>query len=40
LGKKRPHSSLNDLTPNEFARTFEKEQQTEKPKQELVQSMG
>jgi putative transposase len=36
----RPHSSLNDLTPNEFARTFEKEQKTEKPKQELVLLKG
>jgi putative transposase len=36
----RPHSSLNDLTPNEFARTFEKEQKTEKPKQQLVLVKG
>jgi putative transposase len=36
----RPHSSLNDLTPEEFTRTFLKEQQIEKPKQKLVQSMG
>ena len=33
----RPHSSLNDMTPEEFARTFLKEQQTEKPKLKLVQ---
>ena len=36
----RPHSSLNDLTPTEFARTFEKEQKTEKPKQNLVLLKG
>jgi len=36
----RPHSSLNDMTPTEFARAFEKEQKTEKPKLKLVQSMG
>jgi len=33
----RPHSSLNDKTPEEFSRTFLKEQQTEKPKLKLVQ---
>ena len=38
--QERPHSSLNDLTPAEFANTFKKEQQTEKPKLKLVQSMG
>jgi putative transposase len=36
----RPHSSLNDLTPTEFARTFEKEQKTERPKQKLVLLKG
>jgi len=36
----RPHSSLNGMAPTEFARTFEKEQKTEKPKLKLVQSMG
>jgi putative transposase len=36
----RPHSSLNDLTPNEFARTIEKEQKTEKPKQVLALVKG
>lgn len=36
----RPHSSLNDMTPNEFARTFEKEQKTAKTKLKLVQSAG
>ena len=36
----RPHSSLNDMTPTEFAITFKKEQKTEKPKLELVQTMG
>jgi len=35
----RPHSSLNNMTPEEFATRF-KEQQTEITKQELVQSMG
>jgi len=35
----RPHSSLNDLTPKEFAARF-KEQQTENTKLKLVQSMG
>jgi putative transposase len=35
----RPHSSLNDLTPEEFAVSF-KEQQTEITKLELVQTMG
>jgi putative transposase len=35
----RPHSSLNDMTPEEFAIRF-KEQQTENTKLELVQSMG
>ena len=35
----RPHSSLNDMTPAEFAAHF-KEQQTEKPKQKLDQSAG
>jgi len=38
--QERPHSSLNDQTPSEFARTFEKEQKTEKPKQELVLLKG
>jgi putative transposase len=33
----RPHSSLNGKTPEEFSRTFLKEQQTEKPKLKLVQ---
>ena len=33
----RPHSSLNDMTPEEFSRTFLKEQKTEKPKLKLVQ---
>jgi putative transposase len=32
----RPHSSLNGMAPTEFARTFEKEQKTEKPKLKLV----
>jgi putative transposase len=36
----RPHSSLNGMAPTEFARTFEKEQKTEKPKQELVLLKG
>ena len=36
----RPHSSLNDMTPTEFAITFKKEQKTEKPKLKLVQTMG
>jgi len=36
----RPHSSLNGMAPNEFARTFEKEQKTENPKLKLVQTMG
>lgn len=36
----RPHSSLNGMTPAEFARTFEKDQKTEKPKQELVLPKG
>jgi putative transposase len=36
----RPHSSLNGMAPNEFARTFEKEQKTEKPKQVLVLVKG
>jgi putative transposase len=35
----RPHSSLNDMTPEEFAASF-KEQQTENTKLKLVQSMG
>ena len=35
----RPHSSLNDLTPKEFATRF-KEQKTEITKLKLVQSMG
>jgi len=35
----RPHSSLNDMTPEEFAARF-KEQQTENTKQNLVQSKG
>jgi putative transposase len=35
----RPHSSLGNMTPEEFATRF-KEQQTEITKQELVQSMG
>lgn len=38
--QERPHSSLNDMTPTEFAVTFEKEQQTEKPKQKLVVLKG
>lgn len=36
----RPHSSLNNLTPEEFVRTFVKDQQTENTKLKLVQSMG
>jgi len=36
----RPHSSLNDLTPEEFVKTFVKDQQTENTKLKLVQSMG
>lgn len=36
----RPHSSLNDMTPTEFARTFEKEQKAEKPKLQLAQMKG
>ena len=36
----RPHSSLNGLAPTEFARTFEKEQKTEKPKLKLVLVKG
>ena len=36
----RPHSSLNGMAPTEFARTFEKEQKTEKPKQELALVKG
>jgi putative transposase len=36
----RPHSSLNGMAPTEFARTFEKEQKTEKTKQELVLLKG
>ena len=36
----RPHSSLNGMAPTEFARTFEKEQKTEKPKQQLVRLKG
>lgn len=36
----RPHSSLNDMTPEEFARTFVKDQQTENTNLKLVQSMG
>jgi putative transposase len=35
----RPHSSLNDMTPEEFAARF-KEQQTKNTKQNLVQSKG
>lgn len=35
----RPHSSLNNLTPEEFAVLF-KDQKTENTKQNLVQSMG
>ncbi len=35
----RPHSSLNNITPQEFAARF-KEQQTEITNPELVQSMG
>lgn len=35
----RPHSSLKDMTPKEFAARF-KEQQTEKPKQKLVLLKG
>lgn len=35
----RPHSSLNDMTPEEFA-TYFKEQQTKITNPELVQSMG
>jgi putative transposase len=35
----RPHSSLNDMTPEEFATRF-KEQQTKITNPELVQSMG
>lgn len=35
----RPHSSLGDMTPQEFATRF-KEQQTQITKPELVQSMG
>lgn len=35
----RPHSSLNDMTPEEFVESF-KEQQTENTKLKLVQSMG
>ena len=35
----RPHSSLNDMTPEEFAAHF-KEQQTENTKQKLVQLKG
>jgi putative transposase len=35
----RPHSSLDNMTPEEFATRF-KEQQTEITKPELVQSMG
>ena len=35
----RPHSSLSDMTPEEFATRF-KEQQTENPKLKVVQSMG
>ena len=35
----RPHSSLNDLTPEEFA-VFFKDQQTENTKQKLDQSTG
>ena len=36
----RPHSSLNGMAPTEFARAFEKEQKTEKPKQRLVGVKG
>jgi putative transposase len=36
----RPHSSLNDMTPEEFAKTFLKEQQTENTNLKLAQSMG
>ncbi len=35
----RPHSSLNNMTPEEFATNF-KEQQTEITKSKMVQSMG
>lgn len=35
----RPHSSLNNQTPEEFVRTFNLKQ-TENPKQKLVESMG
>lgn len=36
----RPHSSLNGMAPTEFARTFEKEQKTEKPRLKLVEARG
>jgi len=36
----RPHSSLNNMAPAEFAKTFEKEQKTEKPKLKLVLLKG
>ena len=36
----RPHSSLNGMTPEEFTRTFLKEQQTENTNLKLVQTMG
>ena len=36
----RPHSSLNGMAPTEFARTFEKEQKTEKTKLNLVLMKG
>ena len=36
----RPHSSLNDMTPEEFTRTFNQDRKTENTKQNLVQSMG